>query len=102
MRLEYHPKASAELNAAVDWYEERGAGLGADLQDSIERNIDTVLRMPSSSPLWPGVDAPVPVRRKIVGQFPYALAYFVRDNAMLIVAVAHTSRLPGYWLDRVS
>lgn len=31
MNLLFYPEAEAELNAAIDWYEERQAGLGFDL-----------------------------------------------------------------------
>lgn len=33
--------------------------------------------------------------------YPYLLVYRVRDNLLQIIAVAHTSRRPSYWRDRL-
>jgi hypothetical protein len=32
--------------------------------------------------------------------FPYKVAYRIRDHDIHIVAIAHTSRRPGYWKNR--
>ena len=34
--------------------------------------------------------------------FPYRIVYFVEDDLLTVVAVAHSKRRPGYWRDRVS
>lgn len=33
--------------------------------------------------------------------FSYHFIYSIRETAIIIVAVAHTSRKPGYWIDRL-
>ena len=33
--------------------------------------------------------------------FPYAILYTIEDNFILIVAVMHFSREPGYWRERI-
>ncbi len=33
-------------------------------------------------------------------RFPYILIYQVRSDTIEFVAIAHTSREPGYWLKR--
>jgi hypothetical protein len=33
--------------------------------------------------------------------FPIELVYTVRDEALLLVAVFHARRRPGYWLERL-
>ncbi len=38
----------------------------------------------------------------LVEGFPYEVIYRVRGNFAEIVAVAHSSRQPGYWRDRTS
>jgi len=37
------------------------------------------------------------VRVKLVHRFPYAVYYRSLAEEILILAVAHTSRQPGYW-----
>jgi hypothetical protein len=41
------------------------------------------------------------VRCKILRGFPYSLFYVVEQKLIWILAVAHQSRLPGYWTDRL-
>jgi toxin ParE1/3/4 len=35
-------------------------------------------------------------------QFPYAILYQVRKDHILILAIMHTSRSPGYWRGRMT
>lgn len=42
------------------------------------------------------------VRRLFPRDFPYALAYLVDGDLIIIVAVAHGRREPGYWHERVA
>jgi len=42
------------------------------------------------------------VRSKGVHDFPYRVVFFVQGDKLIIVAVAHTKRRPGYWRDRVT
>jgi hypothetical protein len=41
------------------------------------------------------------IRRIIVPRFPYALLYRATSDRILIVAVMHLHRRPGYWRSRV-
>jgi hypothetical protein len=41
------------------------------------------------------------VRAKALRRFPYSLMYVIDDRELLIVAIAHQSRRPGYWADRL-
>jgi hypothetical protein len=36
-----------------------------------------------------------------VSRFPYQIVYRRRPDEIVIVAVAHVKRKPGYWKDRV-
>ena len=42
------------------------------------------------------------VRRSLTRVFPYGILYTVESDYLLIVAVAHCSREPGYWKHRVT
>jgi plasmid stabilization system protein ParE len=41
------------------------------------------------------------LRRTLVRRFPYGLLYRVEANTILVVAVMHLRRRPGYWRGRV-
>ena len=40
-------------------------------------------------------------RRYLLRRFPFSVVYRVESRRVLIVAVAHGSRRPGYWKSRV-
>jgi plasmid stabilization system protein ParE len=95
-------EAEAELRSAVLYYEERQVGLGEDLYDRVAKGIDAIARDPLRFPLYEGKQLTREFRRAIVERFPYLLVYEVRDDGILIVAVAHSGRQPGYWDHRVT
>jgi len=41
------------------------------------------------------------VRRALMSVFPYALIFLELKREIRVIAVAHTSRRPGYWIYRV-
>jgi plasmid stabilization system protein ParE len=56
MNLLFHPEAEAELNAAIDWYEERQPGLGLDLAAEVQAAIERAMQLPEAwSELAPGI-----------------------------------------------
>ncbi len=44
-----------------------------------------------------GVKASHGARRFVLHDYPYTLIYRMTPEAIIIVAVAHQSRRPGYW-----
>jgi toxin ParE1/3/4 len=42
------------------------------------------------------------VRRFVMSRFPFALPYLVIEEQVVVLAVAHLRRRPGYWLRRIS
>lgn len=89
--------ASEEFTAAIRWYETRRSGLGAEFYDAVVRTIDRIRTHPEIGTLRTGR---FPHRRFRVARFPYTIVYRVREHDIYVVAVAHTSRRPGYWKDR--
>lgn len=98
-RYAFHPEAEAEFYDAVDRYEDEADDLGWQFHEAVESAIAQICVFPSSGPVSP--DHPG-VRQCLVGRFPFYIYYQVaRDDMLLIKAVAHTSRRPGYWRDRI-
>lgn len=103
VRLELHPEADEEVDSAVDWYQEQREGLGAEFFAELRRDLVSVAAAPRSWPLWPGVRTEtLGVRRFLMSRFPFALPYLVIEERIVVLAVAHVRRRPGYWLRRVS
>ena len=41
------------------------------------------------------------MRRRMLNRFPYGLLYAVEADRIIVVAVMHLHRRPGYWKDRL-
>ena len=96
-RYEFDPEAEEEFVHALHLYEKEAGSRVADaFEEEVRRSIGLVLRYPKISPAI-GVAG---VRCKILRGFPYSLFYVVEQDLIWILAVAHQSRLPGYWTDR--
>jgi toxin ParE1/3/4 len=95
MKHAFHPEALAEFAAAVGAYEEARRGLGARFIDSIEAAIDGVCESPER---WPILEQDI--RRRLARVFPFAILYTIEEDHVLIVAVMHCHRKPGYWYSR--
>lgn len=95
MSFSFHPEAEAEFEAAVAWYEERGTGLGLDFAAEVRGAIGRAVTMPAA---WPELEGGV--HRVLVHRFPYGVLYATTAESVLILAVMHLRREPGYWRDR--
>lgn len=97
MKHTFLAEAAVELTDAVSFYEHRSAGLGAEFDQRVRRCIALIKESPER---WPVTKSGA--RRCLVEGFPYAVRYLVKDDAIIIVAVAHGSRAPDYWRDRLA
>jgi plasmid stabilization system protein ParE len=90
-------EAEDELEEAMLYYEDRRAGLGDDFRQRVSETIQSIARQPLRFPEYEGKRLTRLFRRALVTRFPYIVVYEAREDETLIVAVAHTSREPGYW-----
>ncbi|HLT38827.1 MAG TPA: type II toxin-antitoxin system RelE/ParE family toxin [Enhygromyxa sp.] len=100
-RVRLEAKARAELHAAISWYEEQAPGLGAQLWESIDDVLRLLETTPDGSTTVPGVSPELGVRRVFTRRFPYAIVFLVKGDLVEVIAVAHSSRRPNYWMDRI-
>ncbi|MGA2174120.1 MAG: type II toxin-antitoxin system RelE/ParE family toxin [Verrucomicrobiota bacterium] len=96
MRFIYHPGALGEYADAALHYDERVPGLGADFTKEVDAAIARILQAPDR---WRCLEDDI--RRCLVHRFPYGVLYTIEEGYVLIVAVMHLSREPGYWRDRI-
>ena len=94
-------QAAEEVEAAAAWYESERQGLGVEFSDAIDVAIDLIEDgfLPLSP--MPGQSGAKGAKRLILRRFPYDIVVIERDDEVIIVAFAHHSRKPGYWLDRI-
>lgn len=101
MRLRLHPAALVELDEAVDYLEEQREGFGNLLFDEVSRRISQAARWPRSGAPVAGFAECHDVRQFVVKRFRYLVVTALVRDERLVVAVAHASRKPGYWRDRL-
>ncbi len=94
---QFHEEASAEYDAAFDWYLERSPNAALKFDAEVDRALAQILQSPQR---W--AIGPYSTRRFLLRQFPFTLIYREQTRANIqVVAVAHTSRKPGYWKVRL-
>jgi toxin ParE1/3/4 len=101
VKLRYHPEARAELRAAMRISEEERPGRGIALQELVRRIERRVLKVPRSAPRWLRLPTPFEVRKAVVHRTPYFVVYIILPDQIVIVAIAHSRKEPGYWRDRL-
>ena len=96
MTSRFHEAADAELTEAIDYYDGKASGLGDRLLADVKAATRLIERYPEIAPV-----TDFDVRAKVLSRFPYSLMYVVEVDELFILALAHQSRRPGYWADRV-
>ncbi len=96
MRYEFHPEARLEFRESAAFYESCRPKLGVAFANEIESVLRRIIVSPDR---WPILDQDV--RRCLARRFPYGILYSIEAGYILIIAVMHCSRKPGYWRDRL-
>ena len=89
--------ASEEMTEAAVWYEQRAPGLGGAFLDQVEAAAALIGQYPEA-----GQELEDGFRHRLLRQFPFGLLYTVEPGEVVIHAVMHLHRRPGYWRDRHS
>ena len=96
MRYSLHPDADHDLRDAAEYYKQRaGIALSQALFTEFEHSVTLLLQHPLL-----GAVSHQGQRRIVMRHFPYSIFYTVSDDEIRVLAVAHHSRLPGYWRKR--
>ena len=93
--------AATEFEQAVIWYEHEQPGPGARLIEAFATAIKLLDEPnPQLSPVT-GQAAALGTKKLILHKFPYSLITLTHHQTLIVVALAHHARKPGYWLARV-
>src|SRR3989338_8819225 len=95
-RIIVHSEAELELWQAVEYYETKNVGLGLDFEQEVSHALVDIQEAPNR---WP--TRKYGTRCRLLRRFPYAIYYLELQDIIWVVAVAHTSRKPYYWRNRV-
>ena len=89
--------ASEEFLEAVRWYEAQRPGLGAALYDAVNTTIESIEGHPEIGTV---AHQDPQTRRVLVARVPYQIVYHLHGDEIVIVAIAHLKRRPGFWKHR--
>lgn len=87
MKYSFHPDAESEFLLAIDFYEDREAGLGRDFALEIYSTVERILTYPDA---WPVIEENI--RRSLVKRFPFGVLYSKHEEEIVIVAIMHLNR----------
>ncbi|MGC2519339.1 MAG: type II toxin-antitoxin system RelE/ParE family toxin [Burkholderiales bacterium] len=89
------PDADRELtDGAIYYAREADADLGFAFIEEFERALELLCAYPQLGAPWRGR------RRFPLRRFPYSIIYYVMDENLRVIAIAHHRRRPGYWTGR--
>ncbi len=96
MNLRYLSVAEEELAKAIEYYEDKEAGLGLRFYAEYRAALARILAYPDAwNPLSKNT------RRCRTRVFPFGIIYQIRCDEILILAVSGMHQKPGYWKDRL-
>ena len=90
--LVIEPEAEAEFAEAVQWYDARHPGLGAEFARTIRAALADIERAPLRFPIVSGT-----TRRAVLRRFPYAIYFVIDPEQIAVIAIFHGRRDPTRW-----
>ena len=94
----FHPAAERELDDAVAYLEAARLSAARKFQASIRSALERIRDMPLMYGKVEGTEC----RECLLLKYSYSIIYAVRKTELVVVAVAHAKRQPGYWVDRLT
>lgn len=91
----FHPEAEQDFLASLEWYRERSLTTALDFERAIAKALEAISSAPRR---WPSYFEQF--RKYILHQFPFSIVYEELPSEIVVFAVAHARRKPGYWKDR--
>jgi toxin ParE1/3/4 len=96
IEVSFHEEASAEYEAAFEWYFLRSEFVASGFAQEMTRAIEAISEAPRR---WPVANRDI--RKYPLHRFPFAVFYREISSGVQVIAVAHGRRKPGYWKKRV-
>jgi plasmid stabilization system protein ParE len=95
MPIELLPGARRDFDQSFDWYAERSLEAARRFCDALDTTLTRIAENPHMFTRIDPLHRECPVRR-----FPFRVVYRIEQERMVIVAIAHAKRRPGFWRDR--
>lgn len=96
MKVRFLSPARREFEEAVRYYESQKPDLGVDFRNEVKATLNRVVAHPQA---WQSLAGDI--RRCQMSRFPYGLIYESSATEVIVIAIAHLHREPGFWEQRV-
>jgi hypothetical protein len=97
MNYHFHPEALHEYYVAAQYYDDISTSLATGFVSQVENGINQILLYFQA---WHPIEENV--RRYLIKRFPFGSYYTIEENKSIIIqAIMHLSRKPGYWKARI-
>jgi plasmid stabilization system protein ParE len=93
--VQFHPEADGDYRSAYAWYHEKGEQLAQAFEAAVDRAMSQIANAPHRFGQYDERH-----RQYLLRRFPYSIVYRFDATQVVIVAVAHAKRRPGYWRSR--
>ena len=94
-RARFVAQARAELLEQIAYYSEAQPGLGSRFAEAVGTAVARATQFPGA-----GSRALMNTRRMLVKDFPFSVYYRPDPDEIVVFAIAHHARRPGYWAGR--
>ena len=94
-------QAEEELAGARRRYDRDQPGRGLRFAERVEEVIEHALAQPDAGTLVIHRRVKRTIRKYQVTKFPYDVVATVQDEELVVLAVSHHKRRPGYWIRRL-
>jgi plasmid stabilization system protein ParE len=97
MKVRYLTIAQDEIREAAEYY----AAVSPELGTAFKRELRQRIRLAATMPMaWPASGGGT--RKCLLSRFPYLVIYAPLPDELLVLAVGHQHRKPGYWRERLA
>ena len=100
-RVRILEQAAEEAIEAAAWYEQEHPGLGFEFDHAVNAAIDLLEDEIVPLANMPDAAGAKGIKRLILKRFPYDIVVREVSEEIVVVAIAHQSRRPGYWRNRL-
>ena len=102
LQLRVLDEARLEFAEMVRWYQQKQPSLAYDLANEYFACVERAGEFPKSGALVTDIRVEFEVRRFLLNRFPYIVVMACLNDELVVVAVAHQHRRPGYWRKRLA
>ncbi len=95
--VEFLPGARADFDQACDWYARRSVAAAIGFASVVDAALETIVDDPNRFPRLSGSCAYCALKR-----YPFRIVFREEARQLVIIAIAHAKRRPGYWKHRDS